>query len=208
MKTLLAVIVVPLAILNVLGGIVSGIWLAVLGEWGIIGIGVLLAVGDAVFLGIALIPGLLLAAPAAHFVNEGRTVPAVFFVGLSSAYTLGLITAWCCGILFLCVRDATTSDIVPRLIWSYGVAIGPWAYMASKEQGPGAEGFSSTVSLFFAQLAYVAIIFLVLFSPISRIGAVKVFGGFMAVGLIAQIVFAVLFLEEQKRLAGPSGALY
>lgn len=36
----------PIMLLNVFGGIVSGIWLAILGQWGSIGVGILIiAVG-------------------------------------------------------------------------------------------------------------------------------------------------------------------
>ena len=51
---------IPLAILNMLGGVVSGIWLALLGEWGSIGYGVLAMVFSGFVLGIALMPSLLL----------------------------------------------------------------------------------------------------------------------------------------------------
>ena len=42
MKTviaLLSLLMVPLTIANLLGGVVGGIWLAFLGEWGVIGWG-------------------------------------------------------------------------------------------------------------------------------------------------------------------------
>ena len=39
---LIAALTIPLMILNMLGGIVSGIWLAILGDWGTFGLGILL----------------------------------------------------------------------------------------------------------------------------------------------------------------------
>lgn len=35
-----AAVAIPLGLLNMLGGIVAGIWLAILGRWGIIGYGI------------------------------------------------------------------------------------------------------------------------------------------------------------------------
>lgn len=203
---LITALSIPLMILNMLGGIVSGIWLAILGEWGAVGTGILIFFVSTLLLSFALMPSFLLAAPAAYFGEKGKTIGLVFFGALSSIYILGLITIWCCGILFLFVKDATASSLIPRLIWSYGIATGPWAYMASKE-GQGEEGFASTMATFLAELAYVVIILLVLFSPISLLGAIKVFGGFMVVGLILQLSVVVMIQKEQKRFAEQSGAL-
>lgn len=196
---LIAALSIPLMLLNVLGGIVSGIWLAILGEWGAIVTGVLSVFVSSELLGFALMPGLLFAAPAAYCAEKGKTIGLVLFVALSSIYTMGLITAWCCAVLFYFVRDATTTTVIPLMIWSYGVAIGPWSYMASKDQGPGGEGFASTMATFLAELAYVVIILLFLFSRITRFGAIKVFGGIMAVGVILQLTIAVLIQMEKKR---------
>lgn len=211
MKALMGLITalsIPLMILNMLGGIVSGIWLAILGEWGVVGTGVLFFFVSTGLLGFALMPSLLFMAPAAMCAEKGNTFGLVCFGALSSIYTLGLITVWCCGILFLFVKDATASSLIPRLIWSYGVATGPWAYMASKDQGEGGEGFASTMATFLAELAYVVIILLVLFTPLTLLAAIKVFSGFMAVGFFLQLTVAVMIQREKKRLAEQSSALY
>jgi len=205
---LISAVSIPLMLLNMLGGVVSGIWLAVLGEWGAIGTGILSLFVSTSLLGFALMPGLLFAAPAAFCMEKGKSFGLVFFAALSSIYTMGLITVWCCAVLFYFVRDATATTLIPLLIWSYGVATGPWSYMASKDQGQGGEGFASTMATFLAELAYVVIILLILFSPITKLGAIKVFGGFMAVGCILQLTLAVLLQREQKRFAERSAILY
>jgi tetratricopeptide (TPR) repeat protein len=201
MKALTAVITalsVPLLILNLLGAIVSGIWLVVIGEWRPVGLGILFFFGSSFLLSFALMPGMLLAAPAAWFAARGKTLGLVLFGTLSSIYTLALVTLWCCSVLFLFVKDATAGSIIPRLIWSYGIATGPWAYMASQEQGPDGEGFASTMSTFLAQLAYLVIMLLVLFAPVTVLGAIKVFAGFMLVGLALQIAVAVIMERERN----------
>jgi len=201
MKALMGLITalsIPLMILNMLGGIVSGIWLGVLGEWRIIGAGVLVFFVSTGLLGFALMPSLLLAAPAAYCAERGKTAGLVIFGALSSVYIMGLITAWCCGVLFLFVKDASAGSLIPRLLWSYGLATGPWAYMASKD-AQGGEGFASMLATFLAQLAYVTIILLVIFTPVTIVQAVKVFAGFMAVGLVVQMTLAVLAQKEMQQ---------
>ena len=201
MKALMGLVTalsIPLMILNMLGGVVSGIWLGVLGEWRIIGAGILVFFVSTGLLGFALMPSLLLSAPAAYCAEKGKTVGLVFFGALSSVYILGLITAWCCGVLFLFVKDASAGSLIPRLLWSYGLATGPWAYMASKD-AQGGEGFASMLATFLAQLAYATIILLVIFSPMNIVQAVKVFAGFMALGLVVQMTLAVLVQKEIKQ---------
>jgi hypothetical protein len=189
---------IPLMILNVLGGIASGIWLAVLRDWHTIGLGIGFFFVSSLLLGFVLLPATLLVAPAAYFADRGKMIGMVFFGTLSSIYTLAIMTVWCCGVLFLFVRDASAANLIPRLIWSYGVATAPWGYIASKEQG---EGFSSTtLAVFLAEFAYLVVMVIVIFFSISLLGALKVFGSFMLVVLVVQITMVVLFLREHSRL--------
>jgi hypothetical protein len=202
MKVLTAIITalsVPLIILNMLGAVVSGVWLAIIGEWRPIVLGIFLFFSSSLVLGIALMPALLFAAPAMWLAERGKTFWVMCFGALSSAYTLSLVTFWCCAVLFLFVKDASSSSLIPRLIWSYGVATGPWSYMSSKEQGPDGEGFASSIATFFAQLAYLAIMLLVIFTEITTLGAIEVFGGFMLIGLAIQITLATMIQVEEKR---------
>jgi hypothetical protein len=198
MKALMALVTalsIPLMILNMLGGVVSGRWLGVLGEWSIIGAGILVFFVSTGLLGFALMPSLLLTAPATYCAENGKTAGLVFFGALSSVYILGLITAWCCGVLYLFVKDASAGSLIPRLLWSYGLATGPWTYMAAKD-AQGGESFASMLATFLAQLAYVTIIFLVIFTPVTIVEAVKVFAAFMTVGLVVQMALAVLIQKE------------
>ena len=58
---------VLLLVLNALGGIVSGIWLGVIGEWWALGVGLVGLFVSPFLVTILLIPGLLFAAPGAAF---------------------------------------------------------------------------------------------------------------------------------------------
>ena len=200
MKALMGLITAlsfPLMLLNILGGITSGIWLVALRDWRTLGLGISFFFISTLILGIALMPSLLLAAPAVYFAERGRMVGVAFFGALSSLYTLALITIWCCGVLFLFVRDANAAHIIPRLIWSYGIATGPWGYMASKEPDPEDGAAGSAIAVFLAEVAYLLIMVLVIFSGITLLEALKVFGSFMAAGLVIQISMVVLVQRER-----------
>jgi len=201
MKALMGIVTalsLPLMLLNGFGGIISGIWLAVIHDWRPLGLGIGFFLFSSLILGLVLVPSLLLAAPAAYFAEKGKTLGLVFFGALSSLYVLTLITLWCCGVLFLFMRDAHAANFIPRLIWSYGVATGPWAYMASKDESD--EGFGSTFAVFLAMLGYLVLMLVVEFSGISLLGALKVFGSFMLVGFIVQTTMLVLI--QRERFAG------
>ena len=88
MKMMMAVITalgIPLLILNWVGGIASGIWLAVLGEWSVLGMGLVLFFLSTAVLGFVLMPSMLLAARAAYCAERGRTIGLVCF-GASTVY--------------------------------------------------------------------------------------------------------------------------
>lgn len=198
---LISALSIPLMILNLLGGIVAGIWLAILGQWGTIGIGILVFFISTSILSFVIAPTILLAAPAAYCAEKGKTVGMVFFGAISNLYILAVVTIWCCGILFLFVRDATASNLIPKLLWSYGLATGPWAYMASKDaQGGEGAGFASLSATFLAQLAYLTIMILVIFTAITVLSAIEVFAGFMVVALLIQMTLAVLIQRENAAI--------
>lgn len=176
---------VPLGLLNLLGGIVAGIWLAVLGKWGIIGYGIGALFVSGFGLGIAMMPGLLFAAPAGVFYEKENKLGFYFFGFLGALYTVAVLTGWCIAVLYFFVSRADSTSIIPVLLWSYGVATGPIAWLAQKEaQGGGGHG--AMISTFFAQVAYVMVILAVLFLRVSLVDVIVLFAVIMAIGLVFQ----------------------
>ena len=200
MKALLGLINVlslPLMVLNLLGGIVSGIWLAILGEWGTIGWGIL-AIGISTFgISLALMPVMLLAVPVVWSEKKGKSLLSLLLSSLGGLYTLGVLSAWCLGVLFFFTKEVTHSGLIPTLIWSYGVAIGPWSYMASKERPGGGSEFYSLLATFFAEIAYVSIILIGLFTSITRGQAIIIFLTIMAIAFMTQL-FVAYVIEKTK----------
>lgn len=192
MQALIALLVVPLMLLNFLGGTASGIWLAVLGEWWAIAYGIA-ALFSHFLLAFVMMPALIFIGPASFLHAKGRMFLAFPFVLLSQVYTYGVITAWCLFVFYFFISRASHDAFWPLLIWSYGVALGPWMYMTQKEQ-QGGSGDASLMTTFFAQVAYVVIALVVIFGEASLEELAVVFGGVMLVGMLVQtsIAFALL----------------
>ena len=181
----------PLMVLNAFGAVVSGLWLALLGVWWQIGYGVA-ALFLTFLLGIIMMPGLIFALPAAHLFEKGRTFLAFPFVLLSELYTYGVITAWCILVFYIFMSRANRETFWPLLIWSYGVALGPWAYMAEQEEQGGLE--AATMTTFFAEIAYVIMAVVLIFGDVTLVELGIVFVSVMIVGMLIQmrIAFASL----------------
>jgi len=190
LNRLAAVLFIPLAVLNIAGGVVSGIWLAILGKWAPIGYGIAAMFFSSFLIALILSPGILLALPAAKFHEKGNKAGVYLFGFLSSLYTMAILTAWCMAVLFFFSRYADSRASIPLLIWAYGVATGPIAYMAQKE-GQGGGGDASMISSFFTQVAFVASIFVILFFRVSLVDVTLFFGAIMLLGLAAQFQLAV-----------------
>lgn len=185
---------VPLMVINLLGGVVSFIWLAVLGEWSIIGYGIAGLVISSLCIGIAMMPGLLLAAPSIAFYEKGNKFGFYVFSFLSTLYTVAVLCVWCLGVLYFFTKLADSSSFIPVLLWSYGVATGPIASMAQKEQNEYAF-----ISTFFAQISYIAVMLIVIFSRVSLLDVSIVFGIIMSIGLIFQFAIANQIEKEQQQ---------
>ena len=199
MRTLLSfikILCVPLIVLNVLGGITSGTWLAILGEWATIAYGILiLLIAPSLLRWSLLLPSAFFAWPMKYFSDKGKTFGTVVTASLSNVYTIALMTIWCCGIFFLFMMQADASNVILHLIWSYGVAIGPWGYLASKDP----DNVASAIPTFLAELAYITLMLSVLFTTINLYDAIHIFTAFMLIALALLIVMAVMSDNEHKK---------
>lgn len=201
MKALMSVVNIlafPLIVLNLLGGISSGIWLAVLSEWTTIGVGLVILLVAPRFLSWSLqLPSPLFLWPMRHLVDRGKAFGLIVTASLTSVYSVLLMTIWCCGIFFLFITMAAGENFIPYLIWSYGIAIGPWGFLASKDPG----NFSPAISTFLAELAYITLMLFVFFATINVYDAVKIFVMFMVIAVALEICMAAM-IEGDKR-TGP-----
>ena len=127
-ESIISAITVPIMILNMFGGIIAGIWLAFLGEWRLILIGILLIFTSHFYLSILMLPGLLFIPIGVHFF-ENKNPLGYLFGFLSQFYTNLLIVGTCAGAFFICTRfygGENNFELIPYLLWSWGMAFGPW----------------------------------------------------------------------------------
>jgi len=194
------ILAVPLMILNMLCGVVAGIWLSVLGEWSAIGYGIAALVVSSPALAIVFAPGMLLADIAVYFGEKNIKAGFYFFTFWGSLYGTAVITAWCVAVLYFFTTNADSSSMIPILIWSYGVAIGPLVWMAQKEQLYG-DGFASIVATFFSQIGYIVMIIMALFFRASFVDVIISFGAVMVAGQLLQYI-AILQIERESGESG------
>jgi len=184
MKTVIGVLMVPLIFINLFGDLISAIWLAVLGQWWAIGYGVLLLFSTLV-LGIVMTFGLVFSAPAVALIERGRTILAFPLLFLSQVYTYAIITIWCTSVFIFFMSHTDRGTFWPLLIWSYGVALGPWEYMAQQELQGGVNEYSS-MTTFFAQIGYILIAVILILAGGTFFQLATVFTAIMLVGMLIQ----------------------
>jgi hypothetical protein len=152
--TFISTIVVVLIVINVLVGIIGGIWLAVRGEWGLIAWGIALAFIMPWAWMLVNLPSMGLFFLVNRFMDKGNRVLVAIFCFLSSTYTYMLIVLWVFCAFGFFMRHASSEMYVPYLLWGYSSMMAPLAYMAKKE---GQESAGTSAGLFCAQLSFVIV---------------------------------------------------
>jgi hypothetical protein len=146
------------------GGIIAGIWLAFLGEWGLILIGIVLLFTSHFYLSILMLPGLLFA-PICVRLYEKKNPLGHLFGFLSQFYTNLLIVGTCAFAFFVCTRfyvGESKFGLIPYLLWSWGMALGPWQFFQSKEP----DNEFSAITLFSATIFYFLFLISIFLGPI------------------------------------------
>lgn len=164
---------VRLNALAIVGAIVAVPWLAILGKWEALGLGI-----AALFF--ASTPLSLILYPTWSFIKIGKTAMLVF----TSVYIDVAITAWCGVVLFYVQYATDLHSAIPLLFWSYFVALRPILSMSYRDDP--AVMSSSQVTALFAQLGYFLMVALLLLVNVSPWSALTVFGIIMLIGTLTQ----------------------
>ncbi len=176
---------IPILILNVIGGIVGGIWLGFLGQWGLIGIGIILVFTSHFYLSILLLPGVGLSFLALYFYKNQSPLRHLFAF-LYQLFTNVLIVGSCGLAFWICTRyyeGATSLSLIPYLLWSWGMALGPWRFFVSKEP----DNEFSGMTVFVASVLYLVFLISIFLGPWFVLIAIVLFG-------IVQLVIFPVFL--------------
>jgi len=153
---LLGALSIPFALLNMFGGIIAGIWLAVLGDWSVIFLGIGIIFVGAIAVSLLLMPGMILAGIGAMALDRGNKAVGWFLILLASPWTMLVIIVWEVGAFWVFGKRVNAHNGIPIWLWSYGAATGVWSYLASKEQRSGdSNGESAAVLAFAAQVSYI-----------------------------------------------------
>lgn len=150
-------VMVALIVVNLLGGLVAGIWLAVLGEWQTIFLGFALSFAMPWAWMIASIPTMAIAGIAMGKADRTSDAsPPLMLVVPGALYTNSLICAWVLLCFWFFANRIDDNPTAPFLLWAYSTTMSPLAYMASKERdGNWAEslGILGAIATFVVLLA-------------------------------------------------------
>jgi len=190
---ILEILTIPILILNMIGGIIAGIWLAFLGEWRLILIGIVLLFTSHFYLSFLMLPGLLFAPICVHFFEKKNPLGYLFGF-LSQFYTNLLIVGTCGFAFFICTRfygGESKFGLIPYLLWSWGMALGPWQFFQSKEP----DNEFSAITLFSATIFYFLFLISIFLGPIFILLILTVF---MVVQLIVLPIFCMYIASKMQ----------
>lgn len=195
-----SLLILPLMLLNTFGGIIAGIWLAILGEWGHIGTGLLLAIGGPWFLSIPLGLGMLVLAPMLLLLEKVKNVwLQAPFAMVGASVTLGIMVAWAYLCQFILLEDASSDNLIPLVLWTYGAITGPFVYMAQKDQQAGGGNEYSVIALFFYQIASIINMVIIGFFDFEIEETLPIFIGVMAVAMVIQVIIMIAQTKAQMQ---------
>jgi len=171
-------------VLNLLSGLVGGVWLAFLGEWRLLFIGIILLFTSHFYLGILMLPGLIFL-PIIAKLGEKKNPLMYLFGFLSQFYTNLLIIVTCAFAFVICTQfydGGSKLGIIPYLLWSWGMALGPWASMQSREP----DNEYSAITLLSASIFYFLYLISIFIHPVVVLVILTLF-------LIVQLIVIPIF---------------
>ena len=98
-------------------------------------------------------------------VEKGRIFLGRVVFGLGSLYMLALMFFWCVFVTGFFLKHPRNASLFPILLWAYGVATGPWTFLASKDQQGGGSNEFSLIAVVFLQAGYLLAGILYVFNP-------------------------------------------
>ena len=179
---------IPFWVLNMFGGVVAVVWLAILGEWSLIVFGIIgFFVGRYLIIAL-LLPAALILSPGAYFLRRGIMSGTYFFGFLGALYCTAVLTVWSLFVLDFFVQQVLPQSLFPILLWSYIIATAPILWLAKKDiQDSG--GDQTIVITIFIQIAYVTAIILFLLSNLAISDVYIIFCIILLFGMIIQFLY-------------------
>ena len=193
---LFSLLVIPFMLLNGLGGIVAGIWLAILGEWKTIFLGIALTLASKYIVSVLMIPSMAIAAPGVSAMDRGHKALGWLLLIAQVPWLYVIIIAWEL-IMFSTFGSRTTPENwFPVWLWSYGAATAVWAYMASQETKGDPDSNAGFMAVG-AQIAYLILSVCTIHFHIAPIAAAP----FMLIPLLLPLGVGILEVRARRRYA-------
>lgn len=194
----MALLAIPIMILNALSGIVGGIWLAYIGEWHLVMIALFLSIGGTFWVSLLLLPSLLFAAPLVSSERLAKSIFAAVPLGiLSVGWTYCVMGAWALTIFWYFSKGVEPAAALPALLLSYSTATSVWSYLAQKEDQ---QNSYSAMSSFFNQLGSISLMAYT-FNNFGgpRISEMALWYGIpMALSLVVQVAMIALAIKGRQ----------
>lgn len=184
--------------MNTVGGISGGIWLAILGYWKLVYIGIGCILGGHFLISLILAPSLIFMLPMASRRMSNSIIIAMSITILSLVYTYATMIIWTAVIFWNFTDTVRDGDLIPALLWSYAAATSSWSFLAQKDELAGNE--TTFVSLGFYQIGIILLMIqtYLSFYDMTPIDMIRFLSAPMVFSLFAQIIIA---LAEFKRLS-------
>lgn len=142
----LAALSIPTMLLNFFGGIISAIWLIILGQWGIVLIGFIIVFIAPFAAALLLLPTNLTSIAIVKAYEKGKYSTLKAWVVINNLLQGLAFTIVSYGICAYLLSFKNEQILWPLLIWTFGVALSPWSYMASKERQEGGSSYNASVN--------------------------------------------------------------
>ena len=135
----------PIMLLNVAGGLIGGLWLIIVGKWGLVLLAFIAGFFGTWILGLFLLPSMIFALPLVWAAKHKYNFLVLVFGALASLWTYIVMTFWCTSAFLFVLSNFDGGSIWPYLLLGYAISAGPWTYMASQEKNDpqGNGGYSA-----------------------------------------------------------------
>lgn len=138
-------------IINFFAGIISGIWLAILGNWAVIFYGLFLSFVMPFAYSIVALPTMAILPLIVKAVEKKSKFFTVLLGLVNVLYSNGIIVAWTYFVFTEFTKNANGLIAVPLILWGYSTVIAPLAYMA---KGEAPDNTGTSLGIFLAQAGY------------------------------------------------------
>jgi len=204
MSGLMTLLSLPILLLNAFGGLVAIVWLAILGEWPLVGMAVISFLVGTFAVSLLLIPSMIFGAPGVILFEKGLI--ARFFGAIlmffASLWTYGVMAFWCLASFYAVSRYLNDGWQWPHLLLAYSIGTSPWTYLAAKE-GQSGDNTASSMSAFALCVGAFALLLVLAFSdePSPSRGLTALLAP-LAIALVAQWLLAMAVARAQARPFG------